>query len=372
MRISPSSPLEGSTLGESRLGELVGVTIAGLIRGGETILAVSPREVLKAGDRLLVAAEPSRILHLLQMGSVELEPAKEVDATLESEEVGVVEAALAPRSSVLGKTLKELEFTDRYGLIALALWRKGRPRFSKLADASLEVGDALLLQGPREKILRLAADPDWVVLSEVDQTSRRLAKAPFAFAGLLLMIALVVGGFQPIHVAAFTAASLIILSGALTMKEAYRAIEWKAIFLVAAVLPVGMAMERSGAALLMAETVTEVAGPLGPYAILGALVVLASLLSQGLDGAPAVVLLTPVVLQAAEQLKIDPYPLMMGISLAASAAFMTPFSHKANLLVMGAGGYRSKDYLRVGTPLTVVLLLLMVLLVPVFFPFAKP
>jgi di/tricarboxylate transporter len=183
------------------------------------------------------------------------------------------------------------------------------------------------------------------------------------------MIGLVVSGQQPIHVAAFTAATLVILFGALTMQEAYRAIEWRAIFLVAAVLPVGLAMERTGAAQLMADSVAEIAGPFGPYAILAALVGLASLLSQGLDGAPAVVLLAPVVLQTAQNLDISPYPLMMGVSLAASAAFMTPFSHKANLLVMGAGGYRSSDYLKVGTPLTLLLFVLLVLLVPVFFPF---
>ena len=164
--------------------------------------------------------------------------------------------------------------------------------------------------------------------------------------------------------AAFIAASLVILSGSITMPEVYRAIEWKAIFLVAAVLPVGLAMERTGAAMLMANTVATVAGPIGNYATLAALIVLASLLSQGLDGAPAVVLLAPVVIQTADGLGISPYPLMMGVSLAASAAFMTPFSHKANLLVMGAGGYRSADYLKVGTPLTIVLVALMVLLVP--------
>jgi di/tricarboxylate transporter len=198
----------------------------------------------------------------------------------------------------------------------------------------------------------------------------RLARAPWAVGGLLLMIGLVVGGLLPIHAAAFTAASLVLLAGALTMAEAYRVIEWRAIFLVAAVLPVGTAMERTGAAALLAEGVTGVAGALGPYGLLAALVVLASLLSQGLDGAPAVVLLTPVVLQAAEELALDPMPLMMGIALAASAAFMTPFSHKANLLVMGAGGYRAIDYVRVGTPLTLVVLLLIVLLVPLLFPFA--
>jgi di/tricarboxylate transporter len=115
--------------------------------------------------------------------------------------------------------------------------------------------------------------------------------------------------------------------------------------------------------------VATVAGPVGAYATLAALVLLASLLSQGLDGAPAVVLMAPVVVRTAEAMGISPYPLMMGVGLAASAAFMTPFSHKANLLVMGAGGYRSSDYLKVGTPLTVVLLAMMVALVPVFFPF---
>jgi di/tricarboxylate transporter len=238
-----------------------------------------------------------------------------------------------------------------------------------LANLKLHFGDALLLQGRREKIQLLGDDPDFVVLSASIQPVRRKSKAPFAIAGLMLMIGLVVAGFQPIQVAAFTAASLIVLSGALTMQEAYRAIEWRAIFLVAAILPVGIAMERTGAASWLSETVVSNAGPLGPYAVLAMLVVLSSVLSQGLDGAPTVVLLTPVVIQAAQGLGYSPYPLMMGVALAASAAFMTPFSHKANLLVMGAGGYKAMDYVKVGTPLTVVVLAVIVFLVPVFFPF---
>lgn len=289
--------------------------------------------------------------------------------SLESGESGMVEAAIAPRSGAEGKTLRDLDFRDRFGLIALALWREGRPLHADLADTVLRFGDALLLHGPREKIRKLASDADFVVLSQADQAARRSSKAPFALGGLALMIGLVASGFQPIHVAAFTAASLVILAGALSMREAYQVIEWRAIFLVAAVLPVGFAMERTGAANFLADTVAQTAGPLGPYFVLGALVVLASLLSQGLDGAPAVVLLAPVVIEMASRLDISPYPLMMGVSLAASAAFMTPFSHKANLLVMGAGGYRSSDYLKVGSPLTVLLLIMLTFLVPVFFPF---
>ncbi len=367
IRVPPGSPLAGATIRDSRLGELVGLTVGGVIRDGETRLAVSADETISAGDRLLVAADPSALVDFLDLGEVELdvEPAA---AALESEDVGMVEAAVAPRSAAAGRTPAELRFRERYGLFAIALWRQGQAVRGDLAHAALRFGDALLLQGPREKIRRLAEEPDFVVLSQAAQAPRRTQKAPHAFACLLLMVALVASGWQPIHVAAFAAASLVVLAGALTMQQAYRAIEWRAIFLVAAVLPVGVAMERTGAAALLADSVTA-AAPLGPHAILAALVILASLLSQGLDGAPAVVLLAPVVLQTAENLGLSPYPLMMGVSLAASAAFMTPFSHKANLLVMGAGGYRSSDYLKVGTPLTVLLLVMLVFLVPVFFPF---
>jgi di/tricarboxylate transporter len=368
IRVSEDSPLAGSTLGASRLGELMGITIGGLIRDGETRVALSPDEVIQPGDDLLVSEEPERIVHLLELGELQFETEPQA-AELESEEVAMVEAALAPRSSLVGKTLKGINFRQRHELQVLAVWREGSPIRTGLANLKLHFGDALLLQGRREKIQLLGDDPDFVVLSASIQPVRRKSKAPFAIAGLMLMIGLVVAGFQPIQVAAFTAASLIVLSGALTMQEAYRAIEWRAIFLVAAILPVGIAMERTGAASWLSETVVSNAGPLGPYAVLAMLVVLSSVLSQGLDGAPTVVLLTPVVIQAAQGLGYSPYPLMMGVALAASAAFMTPFSHKANLLVMGAGGYKAMDYVKVGTPLTVVVLAVIVFLVPVFFPF---
>lgn len=367
IRIPAGSPLVGKTIARSRLSELTGLTVAGLVRGTETRFAIRPGEVLEAEDLLLVAAEPEMIFDLVELGDVELEP-EPAESHLESQDVGMVEVAVAPRSSVVGRTLGELDFRGRYGLLALALWREGQPLHMDLTLEALRHGDALLLHGSREKIRRLAADRDFVVLS-ADRPPRRTKKAKYAFACLIGMVVLVATGLQPIHVAAFAAASLVVLAGALTMEEAYVAIEWKVIFLVAAILPVGVAMERTGAAELLASSITTVAGPLGNYATLAAIALLASLLSQSLDGAPAVVLMAPVVIQAAEGLGISPYPMMMGVSLAASAAFMTPFSHKASLLVMGAGGYRSTDYLKVGTPLTLILLALMVFMIPIFFPF---
>lgn len=368
LRLGIGSPLAGVSLRESRLGELVGLTVLGVTRRGGGIEAIGPDDVLAEGDALLVTGEATHLLSLMQLGQVEaLEEAPDID--LESEAVRVVEAVVAPRSAIAGQTLRDLDFRDRYGLQVLAVSRGGHLHREQLADIRLQFGDALLLQGPTSKIRLLGSDRDFLVLSAAVQEERRTKKAPLALAGLAIMVAMVIATPYPIQVAAFTAAVFVVLTGAITMEEAYRAIEWRAIFLVAAVLPAGVALERSGAALLTANAVVDVAGDLGPQVVLVALLVLASLLSQGLDGAPTVVLLAPVVFQIAEQLGISPYPLLMGVGLAASAAFMTPFSHKANLLVMSAGGYRVGDFIRVGTPLTVVVLALLALMIPFFIPF---
>lgn len=366
--VPAGSTLVGESLEQSRFGELAGVTVGALVRGEETRVDRLLEERIEAGDRLVVVGRPARVERLLDLGHLELEEVGE-DEEIESEEVGVVVATLAPRARVAGQTIGQLAFRQRYGLQVLAIEREGRSIRRDVAAVSLRIGDALVLQGPYDRIEHLGQDDDFLVLSDIAHAPRRTHKAPLALAGLGLMIFLVVAGWQPIHVAAFTAATLVVLAGALRMEEAYRAIEWRAIFLVAAILPVGEAMERTGAATLLADTVTSVIGPLGSYAILGAMVTLSSLFSQGLDGAPAIVLLAPVGFQAAEQLGLNAHAIMMGTALAASAAFMTPFSHKANLIVMGAGGYRTVDYLKVGTPLTLLLLALVTLLVPLFFPF---
>ena len=368
IKIPDGSPLAGLSLGDSHLGQLVGLTVSGLVRDGETILGVAPQEILQAGDRLLVGGDPAGILSVLELGEIRLDAAAEA-GDLESEDIGIVEATVAPRSQIAGRTLRELKFRERFGVQVMALWREGKPRRADLADLPLRFGDALLLQGPRDKLHLLVADPDLVVLTPGARPQRRTRKAPVAVGGLLLLVGLVVTGWQPIPVAAFAAATFVILGGALTMEEAYRAVEWRMIFLLAAILPLGIAMERTGTAALAAHAVMDLAGPHGPYVLFAGLVILASLLSQTTDSGPAVVILAPVTLQIAEQAQLSVLTLFMGIALGASAAFMTPFSHKAHLLVMGAGGYKAGDYVKVGVPLTILVLGIIVVLVPLVFPF---
>jgi len=361
------SPLAGLTLGASKLGELVGLTVIGLVRDGRTRLGLDPDAVLTAGDRLVVGGDPAALLAVVDLGDLDLGPGRGAQ-DLESDAIGVAEATIAPRSQLAGQTLRRLAFRERHGVQVVALWREGQPRRADLADVALRFGDALLLQGPREKLQMLADDPDLVMLTPLGRPARRTRRAPVALGGLALLIGLVVSGWQPIEVAAFAAGVAVVLGGALSMQEAYRAVEWRMIFLLAAILPLAVALERTGAAALAAGAATDLAGPHGPHVMLAVLVVLASVLSQSLDSGPAVVILAPVALEIAQQMGLAPVTILLAIALGASAAFTTPFSHKAHLLVMGAGGYRARDYLLVGTPLTVLVLVLIILLVPVVMP----
>lgn len=368
LRIHAGSSLVGLTIIESRIGELAGLTVAGIIRDQKSLMAVKALEKIRAGDQLLVAGETEQIRRLINLGEVQLQQEISEDS-IQSDDVGVIEVTLSPRSQAIGKNLAQIHFREKNGLQVLAIWSKGQAVKKQLASYILKEGDALLVQGTWQKIQMLGTHPDFVVLTASAQEPRRTRKAPVAIGALFVMIGMVVSGYMPIHVAAFTAATLVALLGAVTMEEAYRAVEWKALFLVAAILPVGIAIERTGAAALASNMVNSLAAPFGHYGVLAGFVTMASTLSQCLDGAPAVVLMAPIVISTAEHLAMSHQSVMMAIALASSAAFMTPFSHKANLIVMGAGGYKVVDYLKVGTPLTILLLFLMVVLVPVFFPF---
>lgn len=369
LAVAPSSPTVGRSVADCGLEQAVGLNIVGLVRGPTRRFPVARDEVIQAGDRLLVITEPDRLKALLAMGQLQLDASQGgLSGELGSEDVGVFEVAVAPRSRAMGRTLTQLRFREKYGFNVLSLWREGRALAHHAGGITLRFGDGLLLQGPMNRLEVLASDPDFVVLDQSVQIPKRKSRAALSVGALLVMILMVVTGFQPIQVAAFTAGTLVLLGGALTMEEGYRAVEWRAIFLVACVLPLGGALTSTGAADLLASTVTSTLGPLGPHAVLAGFVILASLTSQALDGAPAVVLIAPIALRTVAELDISPYPVIMAISLAASAAYLTPFSHKANLLVMGPGGYRVIDFVRVGTPLTVLQLVLLVLLVPVLMP----
>jgi len=369
MQVPSDSALIGKTLKESRLGDALGSRVLGILRGNDPIIMPEPDEVMQAGDRLVVEGRLRDFENLRGLEELEIERRADTDVDkLISGDVGLLEAILSPRTTLEGKTLRQINFREKFGLNVLALWRRGRAYRSNLRDVDLRFGDALLLIGPHSKLQLLGREPDFIVLTETAQKELRLEKMKISILIMAAIMLPVIVGWVPIYIAAVVGAALMVLTGCLTMDEAYRQIEWKAVFLIAGMLPLGDALNQTGAAKLIADGVVALVGPYGPNAVMFGLVALTFLATCFVPTAALVVLMAPIVLNTSASMGFSPYALMMAIAMAASASFMTPVSHPANILVMGPGGYRFIDYLKVGGLLTLVILAVIMFVTPVFWP----
>lgn len=370
LRVPEGSILAGRSLTESRLGDAFSIGVLGIVRMGKKILVPSPEDPIQANDLLLVRGDPAELQTLrgLQELIVDYEQVPDL-IDFESDQIGSAEVVLSPHSTLAGNTLRGLHFREKFDLSVLAIWRSGRAYRSNLRDMALRFGDALLLYGPREKLKLLGREADFLVLTEEGQEPPRLRKAPLALLIMGIVLLTVIMEWLPIAIAAVLGTVLMVLSGSLTMEEAYQGIEWKAVFLIAGMLPLGIAMERTGAASYLAEMVVSVVGGFGPLAVLAGLFVLATLASQFMPNPAVAVLLAPIALSTASDLGVSPYPLMMTVAFASSAAFLTPVGHSATVLIMGPGGYKFIDYFKVGLPLTLAELLTVVIVLPLVWPF---
>jgi di/tricarboxylate transporter len=370
VQLPEDSPLAGITLAESRLGVAYGIGVLSIIRQGETLLMPDPDDRLEAGDTLLVKGRREDLLTVDGLQSLKIESTTPPEISeLESAEIGLVEAVLSPHTTLTGKNLRQIHFRAKYGLNVLAIWREGHAFRTDLAEMALRFGDAFLLYGSRERIKLLGTEPDFIVLTEEAQEKPRSNKAWLAIAIMAIVLLPVIFGLVPIVIMVVVGVALMVLTGCLTMDEAYRAIEWRAVFLIAGMIPLGIAMETTGAASFVATWMVDLLGAYGPEVVMAGLFILTSLASQVMPNPAVVVLLVPIALNTASDLGISPYPLAMTVAIAASAAFMSPVSHPANLLVMGPGGYRFSDYVKVGLPLTLVVLLVVMLVMPIIWPF---
>lgn len=369
MHVPQGSIFSGRDLAESRLGSGLDLTVVGIERTGGLRLMPKPQEKIKAGDTLMVLGTQNALELLQALQSLEIvEASPSLVNELESLQVCVTEVLLSPRTTLAGRTLAELQFREHYGLNVLALWRGGHAHRTKLQDMPMQFGDALLVYGPRRNLAAVSRDPDFLVLDQTATQAPVLDKAPIAAAIMLAVILSAILGLVPIAIAALTGAALMVLAGCLSMDEAYRSVEWKVIFLIATLLPLGVAFERTGAAQLGAEALISLVGDLGPRWVVAALFAVTVLGTQIIPTAALVVLMSPVALGAAADLSISPHLLMMTVAMAASASFASPLSHPAHLLVMGPGGYRFVDYVKIGVPLTLVTMLVCVWLLPLLWP----
>ena len=369
VRLPKHSGLVEETLAKSRLADVFDFRVLAVFRDGE--LKVMPRgdEVLAGGDLLLIEGQHSDLDVLRGLQELEIDTKVPANvSSFESERLTLMDATLDPRSTLAGLTVGELNFRERYGIELAGIWREGETVGTELADERLQIGDALLLLGPRDRLQLLSTDTDFLILTPLGQEPPDTRRAPLAAFIMLGVVVAVMLGYAPISIAAVIGGTIMVLTRCLTMEQAYRAIDWRAIFLIAGMLPLGTAMQETGAAEYLANQVMTLLGDAGPWPVIMGLYILTAMATMIIPTAALVVLMSPIVLSAMADLGVAPETAMMAVAMAASASFTSPISHPANILVMGPGGYRFVDYLKVGVPLTIVVFITVMVLLPILWP----
>lgn len=369
-RVPKNSFLIGKTLAQCTLREDFDVSVVAIERGGRRLLAPDAETVIESGDTLVLEGDEDDFRRRDVEPYMEFLPEEAWrESDLESQAIEIVEAMLPPRSRLLGKTLRELHFRERYGMSVLAIWRGDRELITDLADQPLQFGDALLLQGPREKLSILRDDPDLILLISPEEAAITVPgkgrAAIFIFIATLAFAA---------YFTDFTAT--IMLGGALAMmlagivppEQAYGSISWKSVFLVAGMLPMGIALQKTDASSLFAMEILAWFGNYGPHFLLAGLFVTTVALTQAVNGAVAAAIMGPIAISIAERGGLNPRSMVMAVAMGTSMAFITPLSHPVNVMVMSPGGYRFGDYVKIGLPLTIVLFFVVMAVLPVFWP----
>ncbi len=365
----PESSLVGVTIAQTGFSETLQLRVIGIVRKGGSIYFPAADETFQAGDRWLVHGRPAtldliRAIQTLEVDEGDLASVAEKTAN----ERDFAEVTLSPGSSLAGQSLRELDFRRRYGMQVLSIWRKGRAYRSHLRNMKLEFGDALLLSGKETRIVSLGKDPDFLVLSHsvydeaVEKRSPR--KALLATAIMIAVVVPVLMGKLHISIAAVAGSAVMITCRLISMSEAYRAIEWKSVFLIAGMIPLGTAMQTSGAAEWVAVQVAALTEPFGAIGVVLGLYLITAMATMIVPTTALVLIMAPIALQmAGADPELSPKLVMMAIAMAASASFTSPISHPANVLVMGPGGYRFIDYVKVGVLLAAVVMITVIPLI---------
>ena len=367
--VPKKSPLVMQTAAQCRLNEKYDVTILEIVRGNERISSGLRDCKFHEGDELLVRGS---IHSIMEMNGVERlsirSQIKYADQDLSSDEVMLAEAVVSPSASLIGGNLRDLNFRRRFGVNALAIKKHGETIRERIGDIRLEAGDTLLVQGERAAVERLLEDPDFLALQELEVPPVRRHRAPLALATVALVVALAAFEVMPILVSAITGCLVMILFGCIRIQEAYESIDWFVIFLLAGVIPLGVAMENTGTAAFIADAILRVSADLGPVALISVFYLMSTIFASIMSHNAAVILLVPIGIASAHELGVNSLPILMSITFAASSALSTPFGYHTNLMVYGPGGYRFADYLKVGLPLNILLWLLASLLIPILWP----
>ncbi len=368
MRVAENSPLVGKSVLESRLGQDHDVTVLRLLHVTKAVWAPL-RQAVSGGDVLLVRGKIRELMRLRDSARLQLNAEFKLrDETLQTEDLRLVQALVAPGSNLVGQTLKELDFRNRYEALVLAIQRRGEPIQEKLNSVRFRLGDALLIQAHEDQIRKLRDDENLIVLDEVGGVPLK-HKAPLVLGILVAVVGLAALDVLPILVTSIVGCLAMVLTRCLRLDEAYEAINWQVIFLLAGILPLGIAMQKSGAAGLIAGKAVGMVGDMGPVAVLAVVYLMTSVMTDTMSNNAAAVLLAPIAISTAQQMGVDPRPFLMAITFAASTGFSTPVGYQTNTMIYNPGGYRYTDFLRTGVPLSILFWILSVIFIPRFWSF---
>jgi|SRR3990172_647823 len=369
VRVLSRGNLVGKTLLESRLGADYDLTVLAVVREDKPVAAIDRDTVIQLDDILLIEGSVESLMRATNDLGLALasKPHLELD-NVDNTKTEIFEAILALHSTMVGHSLRELEFRDRYGFTVLAIRRQGELITKRLRDVRLKFGDDFLLQGPRARLAVLRQGNDFLLLEPVKIPQNLHKRMPIAIGLMLLVIGLVLFAKLDIATAMVIGAVGMVLTRCLTMDEAYQSIDWRTVFLVAGMLPLGTAMETTGTARLIADTFLGIIGGMGPYAALAGMYLLAALITQPMSNAAAMVLVVPIALDTALGLGANHLTFTLAVIIGAATSFLTPVGHKANVLVFGPGGYKFFDFPRVGFLLTVFLFIATMIALPIVFP----
>lgn len=375
LRVQTDSPLVGRSLRESRLRENLGLNVVAIDRDGQRIstprggVQIQAGDVLIAGGRVADIARIADVEHLEILGA---EPKVAIFGPAGDEaprDTRLAELIVPPRSPVIGRTLRQLHFRGRYGVPVLGMQRHGISLNEALGDVPLRAGDTLLIEGLPSELQQLHDSGDLALLGALDLPTRRRRKMKLAVGIMAIVMAIAAFELLPIMIASILGVIAMFVTGCVKPDEAYEDVDWMVIVLLGSLIPLGVAMQSSGTAALIAKQVLALTGDLGPYGVLAAFYVLTSLLTEIISNNAAAVVLTPIAVATAASIEVSPLPFVIAVMFAASNSFMTPVGYQTNTFVYAPGGYRFSDFMRVGTPLGILIAAAAVAVIPVFFPF---
>ncbi len=368
--IESDSNLLGEFLNEEELTRKLDLDVLRIFKKESDSSAQRTETKIESGDVLRIRGSATEIDKLLNRSDLTLKPPHEwTDVDLKHGRDTLVEAVIAPDSSLEGQTLGKTNFADRFGAVPLAIRHHGKIEQEDLEDVRLSAGDTLLLSISKDRVRDIDKEQSFVVASEIGVVRERREKTPIAIAIIAGVVAAAAFNILPIVVSALLGSILLILTRCLTTEEAYEAVNWKIIMLLAGVIPLGTAMDKTGAAGMLADQMIILLSDFGPRAVLSGFFLLTMGVTAIMSNNASAALLAPIAIETANAMSVSPYPFLFAVTFAASLSFITPFGYQTNTLIYGAGQYKFKDFTKIGTPLNILFWILATIFIPIFWPF---